>query len=220
MKPWCEVTLEVSVLPFYQKDLQAKRILTRSPDVTKDPVCFRSNPSALSASLVHKYHKFRYVFVFESDSSTPLSPFHLLKAHEKLYPWHCCAQNTGAWQKTTNWKNYGKDYGKTLSFQPPLSWSTLVPFQGQYTVLRLHLKILKSPFRGSLRKKITARILSTTTIIKAFESAVVPPQLQLERILFHRLKWRSLNQFHYSGVISFIKKRPYAVPLEGSPFLL
>lgn len=86
--------------------------------------------------------------------------------------------------------------------------------------IRLHLKILKSPFRGSLRKKITARILSTTTIIKAFESAVVPPQLQLERILFHRLKWRSLNQFHYSGVISFVKKRPYAVPLEGSPFLL
>lgn len=74
------------MLPFYQKDLQAKRILTRSPDVTKDPVCFRSNPSALSASLVHKYHKFRNVFVFESDSSTPLSPFHLLKAHEKLYP--------------------------------------------------------------------------------------------------------------------------------------
>lgn len=74
------------MLPFYQKDLQAKRILTRSPEVTKDPVCFRSNPSAPSASLVPKYHKFRYVFVFQSNSSALLSPFHLLKAYEKLYP--------------------------------------------------------------------------------------------------------------------------------------
>lgn len=71
-----------------------------------------------------------------------------------------------------------------------------------------------------MRKKTTAKILSITIIIKAFESAVVSPQLQLERILFHRLKQRSLNQFNYSRKISFVKKSPYAVPLEGSPFLL
>jgi len=85
--------------------------------------------------------------------------------------------------------------------------------------IRLHLKILKSPFRGSLRKKTTAKILSTTIIIKAFESAVVSPQLQLERILFHRLKWRSHYQFNYSRVISFLKKSPYCCSFGGFPFL-
>lgn len=73
-KPRPGVTLEVSVLPIYQRDLQAERILTRSPDVTKDPVWFRSkslHPRAVSISLVCKISQALDMCLFLGVSPAP-----------------------------------------------------------------------------------------------------------------------------------------------------
>lgn len=140
MKPWPGVTLEVSMLPFYQRDLQAERILTRSPDVTKDPVCLRSNslhPRALSISLVHKIPQAHTCVCFWGWLLRPSKPGSPVKSSRENVPMAFLSQNTAAWWKPTSW--FSSDCGKMLSFQPPFSRSTLILFQGQHTIWSSHI---------------------------------------------------------------------------------